>query len=65
MTLKVWVEVKNSLGSVRSDEHEYDSLNLGEILGFALEKDAFYYLYEGIQAYFFVITLIDFVFVLQ
>lgn len=28
MTLKVWVEVKNSLGSERSDEHEYDSLSL-------------------------------------
>lgn len=42
MVVKVWVDVKNALGSERSDELIKDSSYFGMISAFELGKDAFY-----------------------
>lgn len=39
------VEVKNGLGSVLSDELQYDAWKFGKIWAFALGKSAFYTIY--------------------
>lgn len=51
MDVKVWVEVKNLLGSVRSDELLCnDALNFGMISAFALVKNLFNTPYECITS---------------
>lgn len=50
MLLKVWVEVKNALGSEQSEDLQTDSSYFGMISACELGKDAFYTLYECITS---------------
>lgn len=50
MLLQVWVEVKNALGSERSEELKTDASYFGMISACELGKHAFYTLYECITS---------------